>query len=66
MSDQAESIDQLKKAGWTEVRGTKHVKWRCPCGQHTQVTSRTKGSPARASANVRATIRRCERGMVAT
>lgn len=31
----------LQAAGWTLVRETKHQIWRCPCGQHPQVTLAT-------------------------
>lgn len=27
----------LQRCGWTIAGGTKHRKWRCPCGEHTVV-----------------------------
>lgn len=51
---------RLRKAGFTLQREKKHRIWRCPCGEHTLVTS-SSVSDYRGSKNVIATARRiCE------
>lgn len=64
MRDRVAMAQEHLKAGFTLVRQTKHMVWRCPCG-HTQLydtTSNCGGSGhINALTRIRRTLRECER-----
>ena len=58
--DLRKEVERLKEAGWEEVRHTKHVTWKSPCGTE-RVTVAVSPGRGRALGNVRADITRALR-----